>query len=460
MASVFDLVKLFTTGSLSKDEILKKVSSHTISSTQASVSSSQLMLTHRSFQFSEEDEAQSEEETEETPVKVHQPVRPSSQNSQRTVSTSKPDRFDEFYKRQLSWQIRNKLTKASLQNRKLRSSMKSCNSKPKQRPEVTNPVQVFKRLSGNKDYTQFETIKRRREEAKEAEEMAHCTFAPEISPNSRQIQRNLSGTRSQPMISQRTGLMLSKNECTFQPNVSPLKKTMEKAKDYLTDDAFRRLYKLKSTALHPKEVAVPSVKAPTQYHSGQYYPELERPFFERQALYEIKKKEKADAQLRMTQVSSPRINEASKLMVRTDFETRNLTSRSREQEEEVNPECTFRPQITEVAKSMRSRSHEERCHGDAEKRQLNLEKLKAVRAQLEREKAKSSMIMALSPRNVQSNLKVWDHPETYVDRLNERSEEKSRCISQIKTERSARELDECTFSPKVNKYPRYLKNLD
>lgn len=463
MASVFDLVKLFTTGSLSKDEILNKVSSHTVSSTQPSVTSSRLMVTHRSFQFSEGNEATSEEETEETPLKSHPPVRPDSQTSHRTASTYKPDRWTEFYKRQLQFQKRSQIAKADQKSRKHRTSMQSCTFKSRPNTQTPTSPHVFKRLARNKDLSQYEAVKRQRDNDKEEAEMALCTFAPVISPKSRDLQRNMSRTRSQPMISQRTALM-SKNECSFQPTVSPLKQSMQKAKDYLTDDAFRRLYALKSQTLHQKTVKAEVSVAEPSYRSNLDYPELDRPFFERQALYEIKKKENAEAL--MAAASSPKnitlkINENSRRMVEGTFESRNAETVRRNQSPKRNStaEFTFKPQITEQAKALRNRSNDERCHGDFVKRMENIEKLKAIKAKLEREKEKSTMFKALSPRNSTSRLMVVSHPESYVERLNEQSAEKLRCVSQSLTERSARELKDCTFTPKLNKYPSYLKSL-
>jgi hypothetical protein len=367
--------------------------------------------------------------------------------------------------------------KVDQQNRKLRASMKTCTFAPKPRSAVSPPSSRAKsgyidpsavelrpapytnracvRLAESKDYSVYEAVKQQRDQANQQAEMAKCTFAPVISPNSRAIQRSLSKVRSQPLVRHR---VTSRDECTFRPSVSRLKRSMEKAKDYVSDDAFRRLYQVKATALHQKAVELHPEPSRSPRHLN--YPEVDRPFFERQALYELKKREKAETLLRIPEVSSPRINEASKLMVKGSFEDRNAELIRKRQE--LKPDlsaCTFKPQITDQAKSLRNRSSEERSQGDTEKRLQNLEKLKAVKVRLEREKTRSSMLQALSPRNAQSTLKLLSHPETYVERLNEKAAERTRSISQLQVERSDREMEECTFAPKVLEYPKYLRLL-
>jgi hypothetical protein len=325
-----------------------------------------------------------------------------------------------------------------------------------QRPAAyTNRAYV--RLAENKDYAVYEAVKQQRDQAQLQAEMANCTFAPVISPKSRAIQRSLSKVRSQPLVRRRAAVT-SREECTFRPAVSRLKKSMDKAKDYITDDAFKRLYQVKATALHQREAELP--KEPSRSQRNLNYPELDRPFFERQALYELKRMEKAEAQLRIPVVSSPRMNEASKQMVKGSFDDRNAELLRKRQEHKPDlSECTFKPQITDQAKSLRNRSSEERSQGDTEKRLQNLDKLKALKVRLEREKARSSMLQALSPRNAHSSLRLQSHPETYVERLNEKAAERTRSISQLQAERSDREMEECTFAPRVLEYPKYLKLL-
>jgi hypothetical protein len=253
--------------------------------------------------------------------------------------------------------------------------------------------------------------------------------------------------------------MMSRNECTFQPAVPDLKKSNEKAKEYLSDDAFKRLYEVKSNTLHPKQVTESSPQRSIETPRSQQYPALDRPFFERQALYEIRRKERAE--LGSPRVRSPQINRTSKLMVKGTFAQRNAESVSKQQgrmKSEV-PQWTFKPQITEQAQALRRRSSDERCHGDAEKRLENIAKMRAVRRRLEHEKTKSCLFLALSPKHIHSSLKVLSHPETYVERLKEQADGKDLARSKVMTQRRRNEMDECSFAPRVRKYPSYLKSL-
>jgi hypothetical protein len=459
MSSVLDLVKQFTSGSLSKDEIISKVASPTVYSTQASVSSSRVLLSNLSFQFSEEMEDTMNHETATTPVK--EAIRhfdPHSQVSELTEWPCKTDRWSRFYKRQMSLHIKSQLDKAAQQGRKAKASLKACTFSPRSGSERTPSGKVFERLAKVKDYSPYEALKQQRDDAQTDAELAHCTFSPKISPRSREIQRSLSPRSSRPVISQRTEMM-SRNECTFQPSVPHLKKSMEKAKEYLSDDAFKRLYELKSNTLHPKQAKVPSPQRSIETPRRQQYPALDRPFFERQALYEIKKKERAG--LRSPRVCSPKVNSTSKIMVKGTFAERNaeFVSRLQGRQKAEVPECTFKPQITGKAQALRGRSSDERCHGDAQKRLANIEKLSAVRLRLEHEKTKSCMFLALSYKHVPSSLRVLSHPETYVDRLNEQAAGRDQTRRQVMTERRGKEMEECSFSPRVRKYPIYLKSL-
>lgn len=182
---------------------------------------------------------------------------------------------------------------------------------------------------------------------------------------------------------------------------------------------------------------------------------MNRPFFERQALYEIKKEANLKAKLSPSQASVLSASKASKRLAKSAKSE--VLNAGQSKLSHANPECVFRPQITKLAKSLKSRSDTERAQGNSDKLLEQLRKMKAVTARLQREQTKSLKVLALN--NAQSKLQIVSHPETYIRPVEEQATEKAALTSTTRAELCRQEVEGCTFMPKVLSYPHYLRDI-
>ena len=121
------------------------------------------------------------------------------------------------------------------------------------------------------------------------------------------------------------------------------------------------------------------------------------------------------------------------------------------------PDCTFTPNILASSRARRARSVTELSRGDSLKRETaaRLMKLKAEQDELEG----LTFQPRLNPSNAKGKLRITSNPETYLERVQKEQEifsDKRRKAAQAQ---ERKEFAECTFYPKTNDAPAYIKRI-
>ena len=121
-------------------------------------------------------------------------------------------------------------------------------------------------------------------------------------------------------------------------------------------------------------------------------------------------------------------------------------------------DCTFAPQINGDARARRPRTVDELSAGDAQRRS----QAHAVLKQRAETQATESLtfkpeINAVS--GVQSRLKVFSEPESYLARVRQHMALKEKVTACVREAEEALELQECTFHPQTHEAPAYVTRI-
>ncbi len=126
----------------------------------------------------------------------------------------------------------------------------------------------------------------------------------------------------------------------------------------------------------------------------------------------------------------------------------------------LDPECTFVPAINPASRALRRRSVVDMSRGDALKRETAT---RLLRLRLEQEGLEGvtfkPVINASSGGGVEGRLKVLSDPDTYVARLSAEAAAQAEKARRAASSAEVSELAECTFTPKVNDAPDYIKRI-
>ena len=126
----------------------------------------------------------------------------------------------------------------------------------------------------------------------------------------------------------------------------------------------------------------------------------------------------------------------------------------------ADSECSFRPEVSRRAESMRSRSVYELSRGDAHKLETSRRLLRLKSEQDELRNLTFQPRLATSPtRQARSALQLRDNPggfmERHMNNLKQQDLERKKHAAQ----REKEELDQCTFAPKTRDCPAYVKRI-
>ena len=121
------------------------------------------------------------------------------------------------------------------------------------------------------------------------------------------------------------------------------------------------------------------------------------------------------------------------------------------------PDCTFTPNILASSRARRPRSVTELSRGDSLKRETaaRLMKLKAEQDELEG----LTFQPRLNPSNAKGKLRVVSNPESYLERVQKEQEIFSDKRRKAAQEQERKQFAECTFHPKTNDAPAYIKRI-
>lgn len=364
--------------------------------------------------------------------------------------------------------MRRSVEQERLKEQRTKVENKHCTFQPVTNKNNLNTQEdPFERLSKLRENHKLRRMREEQEKLKEEAELRGCTFKPEINNYKNEVQPRYMITNEERNLSPRLRLML-KDQYTFIPRVKGLIKGMNSAKEYIKQNPFERLSK-------PKEVSEPDepeeeieispkhsiVSSSTEYKEyGDSF--SSRPFFERQALYELMKAEKKSYHENMPSVG-PEICERSKKMVKKGFFERNQEMIDKKEATLKNSQkpsgCTFQPRITQKAKLVKNRSFTEMSYGDSKKKET---KIQTMKQEIEQNfKAMNNLGLSHTKlySNVGSTIKILDDPDSYVARLRDLQRNKEQKIKAIKDEREKQELSACTHAPVTIEAPSYVKQI-
>ena len=364
-----------------------------------------------------------------------------------------PYATEEFLERQTQWDFKKNVNQESMKEQKLRLETKECTFHPKTNEKSTVFSQdTIDRLTKIRENTRLVRLKEEQERKKLEEEMEACTFHPQINKNS-----CISGSK---YMKESNRLYYTGSTPTFIPTVKGPTRKMKAANEYIKQDPFERLSRPREAYQPEPEEPEYSMKSstPLPEYSGCSF--STRPFFERQALYELMKHEKKQ-QLSQKPPKNPVMNERSKKLVKTDFFERNEEMIRKKLEPSVDyPEaCSFQPKITNLAKMRRNRSVAEMAYGDSKKKSEKIEFLKEMAEEKFKESINPSTFQSKSYANVKSKLQILDDPHSYIDRIKYQQRRKEAETQILKDEKARQEVAECTHSPNIIDAPGYVKQI-
>lgn len=146
------------------------------------------------------------------------------------------------------------------------------------------------------------------------------------------------------------------------------------------------------------------------------------------------------------------------------YKIRSQDKRAQLQQKAETPadkECTFKPMITTTAKNIPPRSIEDRIKSGLERKRQKTEMLRAMIEQKEMEGVtlRPQLTRSKAYESVQSKLQVKSDPQNYLNRLQTRQQKAQEREEQIRRQMLQKEMQECTFQPKIHDAPAYVKAI-
>ena len=295
-------------------------------------------------------------------------------------------------------------------------------------------------------------LKEEQDKKKIEEELKSCTFHPQINKKS-----SRSGSR---YMSETPKKRFYEESPSFVPKIKGPSKNMRSANEYIKQDPFERLSRPKELyqpELEEPESPIKSFTPTLSYYGNSF---STRPFFERQALYELMKQEKKEI-AQYQSPKKPQINTRSRKLVKNNFFERNeeMIRKKIDSKADYPDIYPFQPTITDSGKMKRNRSYNEMTYGDSKKKIEKIEYLKEITDEKLKESVNPDIFQSKSYANVKSKLQLLNDPQTYIDRI--KSQQKTKEIhAQIdKEEKNRQEMNECTYLPTIIDEPIYIKQI-
>jgi hypothetical protein len=447
MSSIAELIELLKEGSISKDQMLERIYSQSFPSKPDRFIPS--AVTEIPSTKHENNNFYSDIEIDFNTNEIEDIKNGPSPYFEPSFSGYSPDAFID---RQNQWDFKKNFNKELLKEKKLKMEVKDCTFHPKTNVIAAKFSQdTIERLARIKETSRLLKIKEENEQLKIEEEMKACTFQPQINKGS-----SVSGSK---YMSETPKKSPNYEQHTFVPKVRGPSSKMKTAKEYVKQDPFERLSRPKELYQPEPEEPELSVKSATpvpDYYGSSF---SSRPFFERQALYELMKHEKKEL-LNSQEPNKPLINERSKKLVKNSFFERNSEMIQKKNTTKTDPDpCSFQPKITNQAKMRRNRSVAEMSYGDSKKKSDKIEFLKEQAEEKIRETVNPSTFQSKSYASVKSKLGIIDDPSSYIERIKAQQRKKEIEAQMIKEEKIKQDLSECTYAPAIIDAPSYVKQI-
>ena len=298
-----------------------------------------------------------------------------------------------------------------------------------------------------------------------------CTFHPSIcSKEAKPRYKSSIGTRSHKKCFDfsKEKFRHKEVECTFRPEINKRQISSDKVRQYLSDDPYKRLSQLeKNNRLMEgaKENSEGNLLLKT-YKDSSIKRKLSD-FYKRQMEFKYKKeKHICEVRNELECKRTPRIDKNSKKIAKTlvTFNERSKTLLHKNEScilklnEEAALEYKFKPNILPQSKRMHPKNIEEMVYGEIVKRQKSIEKLRNSIENEEKHQCPFKPVIINNKHiNSRSKLQLKDNLKTFVKRMNMENIKKQN-IKEIEKEiLEFKETKECTYEPKINKYPSYIK---
>jgi hypothetical protein len=120
---------------------------------------------------------------------------------------------------------------------------------------------------------------------------------------------------------------------------------------------------------------------------------------------------------------------------------------------------SFQPELSAKAEKMRPRSSYELSRGDLLKRETAHRMLKLRLEQEELQKHTYRPELSRLAKSMKSTLQLSEHSDSYIDRVRAASQEKESMRLSILKEREQNETVDCTFRPITRDCPAYVKRI-
>ena len=347
---------------------------------------------------------------------------------------------DGFFERQMQWEAKKLMNQELLRDKKVKFERQECTFQPKTHYSPSRFTQeTLNRLSQHKDTSKYAQSKKENDYKNLQKELEACTFEPMIN-------RTSAGAESRYLSQSPPSKPRSSEEHRFAPRVKGPLKHMTSAREYIKQNPFERLSKHK-VAFEP-EVPTSLSKSPVPECSGVSF--SSKSFFERQALFELNKKDKIEA-MDLYFDHKPVINERSKRLVKKTFSQRNQEMIEKKQSPKKDPNVfPFRPKITKMAKMKKYSSFRSIA---PEKPQVFISEAASPEPIYEQMQARNSY------SGIKSKLQILQDPEEFIERLKAEQRAKEIEIMMSREDKMRKELEECTHQPAVIDAPDYVKQI-
>jgi len=341
----------------------------------------------------------------------------------------------------------------------------------------TNIAEITERLNRpNKKTDKIEQIRMEIEHKEAMEIMENCTFKPFVyskyaKPKYLEAANEIGALKSLSVTCKSCSNIDS--QYTFRPETNKLPNHgMQQAKEYLSLDPYTRLSQSTTKAQKILEkysnCEEDAIISKSQMQAGDNEKQKLQDFYNRQLSFEARKQENRQKLLLETSIKGmPEINKKSEEIAKNlvNFEERNevLLNRNEDyimkQGEEFHKDYTFRPEINPVSKSIKQKSYDEMCYGPVVQKEMKIEKIKQNIAQ--KESKACSFRPTLNEKKkfeaVQSKLQLRDNIDTYLERVQLQKMKQENQAKIIQQKKEYEEIMQCTYAPKINDLPYYMK---
>lgn len=281
------------------------------------------------------------------------------------------------------------------------------------------------------------------------------------------------------------------DECTFKPKVNMVPDAMPAAAMYVRAPIFERLSRTHTHAQRDRDAAAAGASGGVRPNANSPggdggrldgSSEDEVSVEERRRRYEefIARQEMAEERKRrhiaalaseMTPAAQPQLCTKSLAMAEASrsgsFLERVARQTARKEHESLkvkarmarDPECTFKPAINPASKVLPGRTATELSRGDQLKKETSV-RLMRLRSEAEQLEG-TTFTPAINARSkhAEGRLRISEDPDSYIQRLQAEAALASERARQVSEAQSRAELSECTFHPRTNDAPEYVKRI-